>query len=107
MVIERFWFFCLGFFFFSDFWVCLFGLVLCVCVWSHLWHTEVPGLGIGAIAEASAIIMATADPGHICSLHHSLLQCQILNPRSEARDGTCIFAVTVSDSQPKSHDENS
>ena len=29
---------------------------------------------------------ATQDLSHVCDLHHSLLQCQILNPLSEARD---------------------
>ena len=28
------------------------------------------------------------DLSHICDLHHSLWQCQILNPVSEARDQT-------------------
>uniref|UniRef100_A0A8D1VUY0 Myosin light chain 1/3, skeletal muscle isoform n=1 Tax=Sus scrofa TaxID=9823 RepID=A0A8D1VUY0_PIG len=28
------------------------------------------------------------DPSHICNLHHSSGQCQILNPLSEARDQT-------------------
>ena len=38
----------------------------------------------------------TAKPGPscICNLHHSLPQCQILNPLSEARDGTSILMDT-------------
>ena len=31
---------------------------------------------------------ATQDPRHICNLHHSSRQRQILNPLSEARDRT-------------------
>ena len=34
---------------------------------------------------------ATRDLSCICSLHHSSLQRQILNPLSEARDGTCLL----------------
>ena len=31
---------------------------------------------------------ATPDPSHVCNLHHSSWQCQILNPLSETRDRT-------------------
>ena len=31
------------------------------------------------------------DLSHICDLHHSSWQCQILNPLSKARDQTCIL----------------
>ena len=34
---------------------------------------------------------ATQDLSHICNLHHSSQQCQILNPLSEARDQTRIL----------------
>ena len=34
---------------------------------------------------------ATPDPSCICDQHHSSWQCWILNPLSEARDGTCIL----------------
>ena len=37
---------------------------------------------------------ATLDPSHMCNLHHSSRQYQILNPLSEARDWTCIFMDT-------------
>ena len=48
---------------------------------------------IRAAAEAYATATATAtlDQSHICKLCHSLWQCWILNPRSEARDQTCIL----------------
>ena len=38
-------------------------------------------------AEATGLPRATAtpDPSCICNLHHSLWQCWILNPLSEAR----------------------
>ena len=37
---------------------------------------------------AYTIATATRDPSHICDLHHSSQQCWILNPLSEAKDGT-------------------
>ena len=51
----------------------------------YLQHMEVPGLGsqIGAAAA---------------SLSHSFGQYQILNPRREARDQTCILMDTMSGS---------
>ena len=44
------------------------------------------------LAYATAI--ATQDLSHVCNLHHSSWQLQILNPLSEARDGTCILMNT-------------
>ena len=56
----------------------------------HLRHMEVPRLGVELklqlLAHATAIAMQ--DPSCICDPHHSSWQCQILNPLSEARDGT-------------------
>ena len=51
---------------------------------------EVPRLGVQSELQALAYTTATAmrDLSHICNLLHSLWQCQILNPRSEDRDGT-------------------
>ena len=34
---------------------------------------------------------ATPDPSHICDLHHSSQQHQILSPLSEARDQTYVL----------------
>ena len=45
------------------------------------------------------------DPSHICDLHHSSQQGQILNPLSEAKDRTCILMDT-SHSFPLSRDGN-
>ena len=54
----------------------------------HLQHMVVPRLGIELELQlppySTAITMW--DPCHICNLHHSSWQCQILNPLSEARD---------------------
>ena len=36
--------------------------------------------------EAVATATAMQDPSHVCDLHHSSQQCQILNPLSKARD---------------------
>ena len=54
--------------------------------------------GIGAESElqllASTTATATADLSCICNLHHSMWQCWILNPLSEARDRTHILMDT-------------
>ena len=54
---------------------------------------EVPRLGVESelypLAYATAI--AKPDPSHICDLHHSSQQRQILNPLSKARDSTCVL----------------
>ena len=54
----------------------------------YLWHMEVPRLGVELELQLPAYITATAmqHPNHICDLHHSSEQWQILNPLSEARD---------------------
>ena len=52
-------------------------------------------LRLGVQSELQLLVSATAtamqDPSHICDLHHSSRQRQILNPPSEARDRTCIL----------------
>ena len=50
--------------------------------------------------QACATATATPDLNHIWDLHHSILQHQILNPLSEARDRTCILTDTMSGSYP-------
>ena len=55
----------------------------------HLWHIEVPKLGIEAklqLLAYSTTATDTQDPSHIWNLHNSSQQCQILNPLSDARD---------------------
>ena len=51
---------------------------------------EVPTPGAESELQLPAYPTATAtqDPSHICSLHHSSQQRQILNPLSEAKDRT-------------------
>ena len=59
--------------------VCFLGL--------HLWHMEVPRLGIESELQPLAYTTATAthDLCWVCSLHHSLWEHWILNPLSKAR----------------------
>ena len=48
----------------------------------HLWHMEVPRLGVQLELQLPVYTIATAtpDPSCICDLYHSLLQHWILNP---------------------------
>ena len=52
---------------------------------------EVPRFGVKSELQLLAYTTATAtpDPSHICDLHYSSGQHQILNPLIEARDQTC------------------
>ena len=56
----------------------------------HPQHMEVPRWGTELELQLPAYTTATAtpDPSHIFDLHHISRQHQILNPVSEARDGT-------------------
>ena len=60
----------------------------------HLWHIEVPRLGVESELQLLAHATATRDPSHICDLHRSLWQRWIHNPLSKARDGICILMHT-------------
>ena len=68
--------------------LCFFFFFLFVFLGPHLWHIEVPRLGVKSELELLAYTTATAtpDPSCIFDLHHNSWQCQILNPLSEARD---------------------
>ena len=59
----------------------------------HPWHVEVPRLGVESELQLPACATATQDPSHICDLHHSSRQRQILNPLREARDQTLNLMV--------------
>ena len=54
---------------------------------------EVPRLGVELEPQLTAYTtaMATWDLSRICNVRHTLWQCQILNPLSEARDPTRIL----------------
>ena len=68
--------------------------------WPHLWHMEVPGLGVKLELQLQAFttVTITWDPSCISNLHLSSEQCQILNPLSEDRDQTRILTDTMSGS---------
>ena len=71
-------------------------------LWPHLHHMEIPSLEVELEPQLPAYSTATAtqDPSHICNVHHSLWQFQILNPLSKARDQTHILMdKTMSGSQ--------
>ena len=61
----------------------------------RLWHMEVPRLGVQSELQLPAYTTTTATWGlsHVFDLHHSSRQCQILNPRNKARDGTRNLSV--------------
>ena len=65
----------------------------------HLWHMEVPRLGVKSKLQPPAYTTATPPPGRSCvcdlCLHHSSWQQRILNPLSEARDQTFILMDTT------------
>ena len=65
--------------------VCLFGFL-----GPYPWNMEVPRLGVKSKLQLLAYTTAKAmpDPSHICDLHCSMKQCQILNPLNAARDWT-------------------
>ena len=62
----------------------------------HLWHMEVPRLRVELELQLPAYITASAMPdlSRVYDQHHSSWQHQILNPLSEARDGTHSLMVT-------------
>ena len=57
---------------------------------------EFPRLGFESELQLLAYTTDTATPdlSRVCNLHHSSQQHQILNPQSEARDGTRILLDT-------------
>ena len=73
-------------------------LVFVVCLFfcflgPHLWHMEVPRLGVESELQLPVYTTATAtwDLSRICSLRHGSWQHRILNWLSEARDWNCIL----------------
>ena len=75
----------------------------------HLWHMEVPGLGVKLKLQQLAYTTATAtrDPSSVCDLHCSFWHRWILNPLSKTRDGTHILTDTSRVHNPLSHNKNS
>ena len=66
----------------------------------HLWHKEVPRLGVQSELQLLVYTTATVTQNlsPICDLCHSLHQCQILNPLNETRDRTWILMDMMSGS---------
>ena len=62
----------------------------------HLWHLEVPRVGVTLELQLPPYATATAmqDLSHIYNPHHSSWQRQIFNPLSKARDRTCNLMVS-------------
>ena len=62
----------------------------------HLWHMEVPRLGVELELQLQAYTVATAtrDRSQVCHVCHHSLQCQIPDPLNEAGDQTCILVDT-------------
>ena len=56
----------------------------------HPRHMEVPRLGVKSELQLPAYTIATAtsDLSRVCDVYRRSRQCRILNPLSEARDGT-------------------
>lgn len=66
----------------------------------HLQHMEGPRLCVELKLQLLVYTRAkaTPHPRHICDLHRSLQQCQVLNPLTEARDQSHILTHTLSGS---------
>ena len=67
-------------------------------------HTEVPRLGVylELLPLAYARAIAMPDPSCVCDLHHSTLQCQILNPlRPGIEPATSWFLVEFVSTVPE------
>ena len=72
----------------------------------HLQHMEILKLGVKSELHLLAYTTATATPdlSLVCNLHHSLRQCQILNPPIKAMDRTQILMDTNQFLNPLSRD---
>ena len=74
----------------------LVGFFFFVFLGPHLWHMEVPRLGVESELQLPAYTTAPApqDLSRVCDLHHNSQQPQIPNPLREARDQTRILMDT-------------
>ena len=57
----------------------------------HVQHVDVPRPEVKVELQLPATATAMQDPSHICNLHHSSRQHQILNPLSGARNRTRVL----------------
>ena len=76
-----------------------------IFLWLSPWHMGVPRLGAESEQQLLAYTKATAKPdsSQVCGRHHSLQQCWILNPLSEAGDQTRTLLDTGRILNPLSH----
>ena len=63
----------------------------------HMWHMEVPRLGVKSELQLPAYATATVtrDLSCIYNPYHSSQPCWILNPLSKARDRNHILMILV------------
>ena len=70
----------------------------------HLWHMKGPWQGVESELQLLAYTTATAtwDPSHVCDLHHSSWQYQILNQweRPEIKPASSWIVVRLITAQP-------
>ena len=78
--------------------------IITITLGQHPWHIEVPRLGGRTGGEAASLSHSNAG-SH--DLHHSSVQCRILNPLSKARDQTRILMDTSQALNSLSHNRNS
>ena len=81
-------------------------LLLLLLLGLHLWHMEVPSLGVQSELQLLGTATATADPSCVCNPHHSSWRQQIFNLVSKARDRTHILMDTGQVRSLLSHNGN-
>ena len=61
----------------------------------HMQYMEVPRLGVESQLQLPVYTTAIAMPDSscVCDIHHSSLQCQVVNPLNENRDGKKIYLI--------------
>ena len=90
--------------------VCMFVFIYLFCfLGSHLWHMEVPRLGVESELQLPAYSTDTKtwDPSCVCHLHHSSKQPRIRNPRCDNKDQTHILMDMRQVCNQLSHNGNS
>ena len=73
----------------------------------HMWHMEIPRLGVKLELQLPATTTARLDPSCSCDLHHSSWQRRILKPLSKAKDQSHILMDTSWVPNPLNHNGNS
>ena len=60
-------------------------LFVCLFLGPHLWHMEIPRLGIQSELQLPAYATAMPGQSRVCDLRYSSQQCQILNSLARPR----------------------